>query len=63
MFPNRMFKQGNYEYFQQQKPPINQYVIQPGDQITLQIYARQGFDLIDVLRFDMGSRSRSRRKQ
>jgi polysaccharide biosynthesis/export protein len=53
MFPNRMFKQGNYEYFQQQKPPINQYVIQPGDQITLQIYARQGFDLIDVLRFDM----------
>jgi polysaccharide export outer membrane protein len=48
-----MFKQGNYEYLQVPKPSVNQYLIQPGDQVTLQIYARQGFDLIDVLRMDM----------
>lgn len=53
MFPNRMFKEKGYEYLQPQKAPITQYLIQPGDQITLQIYARQGFDLIDVLRMDM----------
>lgn len=57
MFPNRMFKHKNYEYLQPQKSATNQYIIQPGDQITLQIFARQGFDLIDVLRMDLETAS------
>lgn len=53
LYPNRMFKKGNYEYLQTVTDPIKEYVIQKGDQLTLQIYARNGFDLIDVLRFDL----------
>lgn len=53
LYPNRMFKKGNYEYLQTIREPIKEYVIQKGDQLTLQIFARSGFDLIDVLRFDM----------
>lgn len=49
LFPNRMFKEKGYEYLQPSREPITQYVIQPGDQITLQLFARQGFDLLDVL--------------
>lgn len=51
-----MFKEKGYEYLQPSREPITQYVIQPGDQITLQIFARQGFDLIDVLLRDMEAR-------
>lgn len=56
LFPNRMFKEKGYEYLQPSREPITQYVIQPGDQVTLQIFARQGFDLIDVLLRDMEAR-------
>lgn len=48
--PNRMFKQGNYEYFQVDKEAINGYLINKGDILTLEIFAREGFELIDVLK-------------
>jgi polysaccharide biosynthesis/export protein len=57
LFPNRMFKEKGYEYLQPSREPITQYVIQPGDQITLQIFARQGFDLLDVILRDTEARA------
>lgn len=48
--PNRMFKQGNYEYFQVEKKVIDEYIIQKGDVLTLEIFSREGFELIDVLK-------------
>lgn len=47
-----MFKKGNYEYLQIVREPIKEYAIKKGDQLTLQIFARNGFDLIDALRTD-----------
>lgn len=47
--PNKMFKQGNYEYFQIDKEIINDYLIQKGDILSLEVFAREGFELIDVL--------------
>ncbi len=47
--PNRMFKQGNYEYFQLDKEAVDNYLIQKGDILSLEVFAREGFELIDVL--------------
>ncbi len=47
--PNRMFKQGNYEYFQVSQKVLDQYIIQKGDLLSLKVYSREGFELIDVL--------------
>ncbi|MBS1593936.1 MAG: polysaccharide biosynthesis/export family protein [Bacteroidetes bacterium] len=44
-----MFKQKDYQYFELAKKNIEEYVIQPGDEVTLQVYSRDGFKLIDVL--------------
>lgn len=52
-----MFKQGNYEYFQVGKERIDQYKIESGDLLTLQIFSREGFDLIDVLPNETGGGS------
>lgn len=54
MFPNRMFKQGNYEYFSVGQAKVDEYVINKGDVLSLTIYSRQGFDLIDVLPNETG---------
>lgn len=48
--PNRMFKQGNYEYFQVNQKVLAEYNIQKGDLLTLEIFSREGFDLVDVLK-------------
>jgi len=48
--PNRMFKQGNYEYFHVDKKVIKEYNIQKGDILSLEVFAREGFELIDVLK-------------
>jgi polysaccharide export outer membrane protein len=55
--PNRMFKQGDYQYFSVGKEVIDQYTIQEGDLLTLQIYSREGFQLIDVLPNETGGGS------
>lgn len=47
--PNRMFKQGNYEYFQVNQKVLEEYVIQKGDLLALEVFAREGFELVDVL--------------
>lgn len=57
IFPNRMFKKGNYEYFNVGQQVIEQYTIQKGDLLTLEIYSREGFDLIDVLPNETGGGS------
>ncbi len=48
LYPNLMFQQKQYQYFELAQKQIDQYVIQPGDELTLRIYTRDGFKLIDV---------------
>ena len=48
-YPNIMFQQKDYQYFELAQKQIEQYVIQTGDQFTLHVYSRDGFKLIDVL--------------
>ena len=49
LYPNLMFQQKQYQYFELAQKQIDQYVIQPGDEMTLKVYARDGFRLIDVI--------------
>ncbi len=49
-----MFKKGNYEYFNVSQEVQDQYTIQKGDLLSLQIFSREGFDLIDVLPNETG---------
>jgi polysaccharide biosynthesis/export protein len=49
VYPNLMFKQKDYQYFELAKKEVAQYLIQSGDELTLQIYSRDGFKLIDVI--------------
>jgi polysaccharide export outer membrane protein len=49
LYPNLMFQQKQYQYFELAQKQIDQYVIQPGDEISLRVYARDGFRLIDVV--------------
>lgn len=44
-----MFKQSEYQFFELAQKQMDQYVIQPGDALTLKVYSRDGFKLIDVL--------------
>jgi polysaccharide export outer membrane protein len=44
-----MFKQKDYQFFELAKKKIEQYVIAPGDELTLEVYSRDGFRLVDVL--------------
>ena len=50
-----MFKQKDYQFYELAKKKIEQYVIEPGDQFTLQVYSRDGFKLIDVLSSSAGA--------
>lgn len=59
MYPNRMFKKGNYEYFSVGQETIDNYTIQKGDLLTLRIFSRNGFDLIDVLPNETGGGTNS----
>lgn len=49
LYPNIMFRQKEYQYFELAQKQIDQYVIQAGDELSLRVYARDGFRLIDVL--------------
>ena len=49
LYPNEMFKQKDYQFFELAKKKVEEYVIQPGDQLTLQVFSRDGFRLVDVL--------------
>lgn len=48
-YPNIMFQQKDYQYFELAKKQVDEYVIQKGDQFSLRAYSRDGFKLIDVL--------------
>ncbi len=49
LYPNQMFRQKDYQYFDLANKEIKDYLIQPGDQFTLKVFARDGFRLIDVI--------------
>lgn len=49
LYPNIMFQQGDYQFFELAQKQLEQYVIRPGDVFTLRVYSRDGFKLIDVL--------------
>lgn len=49
LFPNILFEQNNYQFFELAQKEIDRYVMQPGDQITVKVYSRDGFKLIDVI--------------
>jgi polysaccharide export outer membrane protein len=57
LYPNEMFKQKDYQFFELAKKKIEEYVIEPGDQLTLQVYSRDGFKLVDVLGGGFGGSS------
>lgn len=44
-----MFQQKDYQYFQLAQKKMEQYTIQPGDEMTIQVYSRDGFKLVDVM--------------
>jgi polysaccharide export outer membrane protein len=44
-----MFKQKDYQFFELAKKKVEEYVIQPGDELTLEVFSRDGFRLVDVL--------------
>jgi len=49
LYPNEMFKQKDYQFFELAKKKVEEYVIQPGDELVLEVYSRDGFKLVDVL--------------
>ena len=49
VYPELMFQQGKYQSFELKDKLVDQYVIQPFDQLSFAVYSRDGFKLIDVL--------------
>lgn len=49
LYPNLMFQQKDYQYFELAHKQMDQYIIQPGDELSLRLFTRDGFKLIDVL--------------
>lgn len=47
-YPSKMFSQKDYQFFEFAKKKINEYTIEPDDILSIQIYSRDGFKLIDV---------------
>ncbi len=47
--PSQMFKQNDYQYFQLAQKKMEQYTIVPGDEISIQVYSRDGFKMVDVM--------------
>lgn len=48
-YPNLMFRMKDYQFFELAQKQIDQYVIQPGDEMTVKVFAREGFKLVDIL--------------
>jgi polysaccharide biosynthesis/export protein len=44
-----MYRMKDYQYFELAHKQIDQYIIRSGDELTVMIYSRDGFKLIDVL--------------
>lgn len=48
-YPNMMFKQKDYQYFELAQKEVDEYVIKKGDQFGMRVYSRDGFRLIDIV--------------
>jgi polysaccharide export outer membrane protein len=48
-YPNQMFRQKDYQFFEFATKQLNEYTIESGNQLSVQVYSRDGFKLIDVL--------------
>lgn len=48
-YPNMMFKQRDYQYFELAQKQVEEYIIKKGDQFSLRVYSRDGFKLIDIV--------------
>jgi polysaccharide export outer membrane protein len=44
-----MFKQGDYQVFEMTNKMIDEYVINPDDELIIEVFSRDGFKLVDVL--------------
>ncbi|MBS1613205.1 MAG: polysaccharide biosynthesis/export family protein [Bacteroidetes bacterium] len=49
LYPNQVFRQQDYQYFDLAQKEVGQYIMQPGDVFTLRVYSRDGFRLVDVI--------------
>lgn len=49
LYPNQVFRQKDYQYFDLAQKEVGQYMIRPGDVFTIRVFARDGFRLIDIL--------------
>ena len=49
LYPNLMFQQKDYQYFELSQKQIEEYIIQPDDILTINVFSRDGFRLIDVV--------------
>ena len=49
LYPNIMFQQKDYQFFELAKKQVDQYIIQKGDQFSIRVYSRDGFRLIDIM--------------
>jgi polysaccharide export outer membrane protein len=56
-YANEMFKQKDYQFFELAKKKVEEYVIAPGDELTLEVYSRDGFKLVDVLGGNLNTNS------
>lgn len=49
LHPSMMFQQKDYQYFELAQKKLEQYTIQPGDEMHIEVYSRDGFKLVDVV--------------
>lgn len=49
LFPNNMFRQKDYQFFELAQKTVDEYIIQSGDELTVQLITRDGFRLIDAV--------------
>lgn len=61
MYPNLMFKEGDYRVFELKDKLVDEYLIAPGDELSIQIFSRDGLKLIDVLGRDNQQTNQSNR--
>ncbi len=59
LHPSLMFQQKDYQYFELAQKKIEQYTIQPGDEMSIEVYSRDGFKLVDVVGSVLNSTSHS----
>jgi len=49
----------DYEYFELAQKQIDQYLVQAGDELTVEIFSRDGFSLVDIIGGSGGKEGRS----